>query len=462
MWFRIRQIIGLVLSFLLLTSYFSPQAQSYIHLQKEQRLSVGEPLNILLNLPPLLEKSINISVKEGEKLLAFDGEMFEAKKYSLANDLTPVLMSPGQVQLQLKLFDLIPLKMINVNVLHNIQLVPGGHSIGVLLRTDGVMVVGFSPILNKNNEPCFPAREAGIAVGDIIVAVNGKKVFTDDQVKEIVGSFRQEDISISLTIKKNDKLYQRIIYPQYCEDTKSYRIGLFVRDNAGGVGTLTFYDPSSRSYGALGHVISDFETNQALQIRQGKILVASVENIQKAKRGYPGEKVGIFLQNNDLGNIEKNENCGIYGTTYKDIRNPLYPEPLPVGYSNQIQLGKATILTVVQGEQIKRYDIEIEKILYGRQDGKNMIIRITDKDLLEKTGGIVQGMSGSPIIQNGKIVGAVTHVFVNDPARGYGVFIENMLQEAKILRDKTNTLGFNSQGIYLGIAYSRQFRPAFL
>lgn len=447
MCFNKRQILGIILSFLVLVSFFTPQAQSYYYLQEQQRLSVGDPLNLFLNLPPAISKVINVYVKEGEKLLSLDDNLLEDKYYKFGLDSSPVLVKPGKVSLQLKLFDLIPLKKINVDVLPNIYLTPGGHSIGVLLRTEGVMVVGFSPILNDKNEPCFPAKEAGIAIGDLIVAVNETKVATDDQVKEIIASWKPEDINISLTIKRNNTLYKRIIYPQYCNDTKSYRIGLFIRDNAGGVGTLTFYDPISKKYGALGHVITDCETNQAIKIRQGKILAASVEDIQKARRGLPGEKVGIFLENNDLGNIEKNETCGIYGTTYKAITNPLYPETLPISYANQIQTGKAEILTVLKGQQIEKYQIEIEKIMYNRMDSKNMIIRINDAMLSNYTGGIIQGMSGSPIIQNGRIVGAVTHVFVNDPNRGYGVFIENMLLEAGIINQKQQTLGLDSQGL---------------
>lgn len=460
MHFTRRQILGLILSLLFLLSVLSPQAQSYLNLQEQQRLSVGEPLELFVNLPPVVLNRINVYVNEGRGLLSFEGDLLKQGFYKLGLESSPVLMAPGKVELQLKLFNLIPLKKINVDVLPNILLVPGGHSIGVLLRTEGVMVVGFSPLLDENFQPCFPARDAGIALGDIIVAVNGKRIVTDEQVKEAVAAWKPEDTGITFTIKRNNQLHQKVVIPRYCQDTKSYRVGLFIRDNAGGVGTLTFYDPISKKYGALGHVIANYETNQALKIRQGKILAAYVEEIQKAKRGYPGEKVGFFLENNDLGNIEKNENCGIYGTTYQVIKNPLYPEALPIAYSTQIKTGKAEILTVVEGQEINRYEIEIEKIMYGRQDSKNMIIRITDKDLLNTTGGIVQGMSGSPIIQNGKLVGAVTHVFINDPNRGYGVFIENMLHEAEILQQKQKTLGINSQGfsVYLIVEFAENGR----
>jgi len=442
MTFRKRQILGVVLSLFVILSFLSPQAQSYFSLQEEQRLAVGDPLQFVLRLPPILLNSINVYVQEGEKMLSLNGEVLQKDKYSLGLD-TPVLEKPGKVQLQLKLFNMIPLKKINVDVLPNVRLVPGGHSIGVLLRTEGVMVIGYSPILNEKNEPCFPAKDADIVIGDLIVDINGYKIITDDQVRDIIKSYGPTD-KVNITVKRNNKLFKRTLQPRYCNDTKSYRIGLFIRDNAGGVGTLTFYDPGSKKYGALGHIITDSQTNQPLKIRQGKIMNASVEDIQKAKKGIPGEKVGIFMEN-DLGNIEKNEDCGIYGSINASITNPVYPQGLSIAYANQIKTGKAEILTVVQGQEINKYEIEIEKIMYGRQDGKNMIIKITDENLLKQTGGIIQGMSGSPIIQDNRIVGAVTHVFINDPQRGYGVFIENMLQEAGLLYPQ-KTLGLNSQG----------------
>lgn len=435
-----RQILGLILSLLFLSAAFSPQAQSYFYLQEEQRLPVGEPIELLLNLPPAVLHSINVSIKEGEKLLSLQGNPSGENAYRLGREVSPVLMEPGQVKLELKLFDLIPLKQISVDIQPNLNLIPGGHSIGVLLRTEGVMVIGFSPVLDNKNEPSFPARDAGIELGDMIIEVNGQKVATDDRVKEIVGAWQPEDADIVFKVRRKDALLEKTVRPQYCLDTRTYRIGLFIRDNAGGVGTLTFYDPVSAKYGALGHVITDSENNQALRIKQGKIMPATVESIQKAKRGFPGEKVGLFIENSNWGDININASCGIYGTVQKEIQNPLYPQGLPIAYANQIHPGPAEILTVVKGEKINKYTIEIEKILNNRQDNKNMIIRINDAALFAVTGGIIQGMSGSPIIQNGRIVGAVTHVFVNDPQRGYAVFIENMLSEAGIL-PKEKTLG---------------------
>ncbi len=442
-----KQFTVLLLVFSLFLVFMSPQFHSLYYLQEKQRFTVGEPLELLQNLPPLLQKVINVYVCDGERFLTFEGENVNYRGQYLLGVNAPVGVKPGNVSLELRLFGLIPLKKINVDVVPEIRLVPGGHSIGVLLRTEGVLVIGYSPVLH-HHEACFPAREGDIRLGDVIISINGIKVDSDDQVGKIIAEVDQPQKGLKLIICREGQKLQRIVYPQFCEDTKTYRIGLFVRDNAGGVGTLTFADPVTKKFGALGHVITDSETNQKLQIRNGKILSVSVENIQKGKAGTPGEKIGVFLENTEFGDIEKNEMCGIYGTLTTDISNKYYPEPLPVVFSNQLHPGKAQILTVVNGEQIKKYEIEIEKVLLGRSDGKNMIIRITDPELLQKTGGIIQGMSGSPIIQNEKVAGAVTHVFVNDPTRGYGVFIEKMLFEAEIINREKQILGFSPRDLF--------------
>ncbi len=445
--FKKRQITAVFLVCSLLLLLMTPQLQSFYYLQEKQRFTVGQPLEIPLKLPPVLQKAIDVYIRDGERLLALEGQNNQEARYLLGVN-APVGVEPGKVSLELKLFGVIPLKKINVDVLPDIQLIPGGHSIGVLLRTEGVMVIGYSPVLNRQNEACFPARQADVRIGDVILEVNGIKVLSDDQVGRIIAETRHPEKGITLKISREGKILQRVVYPQFCEDTKTYRIGLFVRDNAGGVGTLTFFDPRTKKFGALGHVITDSETNQKLNIRQGKILAVSVESIQKGESGSPGEKIGIFLEDTEFGSIEKNETCGVYGTMHQDLTNEHYSYPLPIGFSNQLRTGKAEILTVVKGQQIRKYEIQIEKILFGKRDGKNMIIRITDPELLQITGGIVQGMSGSPIIQDGRIVGAVTHVFVNDPPRGYGVFIENMLFEAGLLDSSKQILGFAPRDLF--------------
>lgn len=424
-----RKLLGVFLSLLIVATFFSSSVQSYYFLPHEQMVSVGDKLNLNLNLPQNILRNLSIEVEDADNLLQLSGNTF-----NLMNN-TPVALEPGQLNLQLRLFGLIPLKKINVDVVPGYKLIPGGHSIGVLLRTEGVMVVGYSPVRVKDGF-AIPAKDAGIEPGDVITHINDTKVYSDEQVAKLVNAYGKINEEIYFTINHEESIFKKQIIPIYCEETKTYRIGLFIRDNAGGVGTLTFIDPNSNKYGALGHLIADGETNRKININSGKIVFASVHGIEIGQRGKPGEKIGLFVDNSTLGNIQQNMQSGIYGEISTKINNNIYKEGLPVAFANQIQKGEASILTVVEDQKIEEFKITIEKTMIYKADGKEMVIRITDPKLIKKTGGIIQGMSGSPIIQNGKIIGAVSHVFVNDPLKGYAVSIETMLKEAGILNNK--------------------------
>lgn len=339
--------------------------------------------------------------------------------------------SLGQVKLEFSLFGWIPLRRVTVNVVPEVKLIPGGHSIGIKLRSQGVNVVGYY-YFNVSGKNVSPARDAGIKIGDSILEINGKKV--DDapsaaRILEENGGNRTE-----LLISRRGKKFRVSLTPLYSASDGAYRIGLYLRDSAAGVGTLTFYDPLTKKYGALGHVILDSDTQEPINLSEGTIVKAKIIEIKAAKRGQPGEKTGIFVDD-DLGNIIKNTTYGIFGeiTEFQQTASP-YPDPLPMALASEVQKGPAEILTVIEGETIGSYAVEIEKIAYQTNPtDKGMIIRVVDERLLHSTGGIIQGMSGSPIIQNGKLVGAVTHVFINDPTRGYGIFLEWMYQEAEII-----------------------------
>ncbi len=311
------------------------------------------------------------------------------------------------------------------------MLYPGGQAVGILLRTDGIMVVGQSSI-NSDGKTVNPAEQAGIQAGDMITAVNGTAVTHDDQLALLVDQLGRQQKPIVLQIERQNRQLTREIKPVYCQDTKTYRIGLLIRDNAGGVGTLTFVDPDTMAYGALGHMISNNDTHSKINILKGKLVTADIQGIKKGKEGYPGEKIGRFVNNVSLGTIEKNTAAGIFGVLSDDslLADGSYTAPLYIATPKEIVTGPATILTAIDGNKVESFTVEIEKIMPSHRDGKGLVIRVTDPVLLEKTGGIVQGMSGSPIIQNGKIIGAVTHVFINDPTRGYGILIENMLDAA--------------------------------
>ncbi|MDD2234185.1 MAG: SpoIVB peptidase [Desulfitobacteriaceae bacterium] len=338
-------------------------------------------------------------------------------------------------QVSYKLFGIFPFKNTRIEVLPSIKLLPGGQSIGVSLQTQGVMIVGQASV-NKNGSKTFPAKEAGIETGDSILKINGKEVHTDQDVAHLVNEAGKNQQTITLHIKHQNQIIEKSVQAVYCDESKRYRIGLFVRNEATGVGTLTFIDPITKKYGALGHVINDLDTNQRIEVSQGLITNSTIYGIEKSTRGHPGEKQGTFSNNSKLtGNIEKNTPVGIFGQINGEVSS-LFKEPIEVGWASEIKEGPAKIYTVLHGEQIQDFDVKIERIIPNRTDSKNMIISIVDPKLIEITGGIIQGMSGSPIIQNGKIIGAVTHVFINDSQRGYGVFIQNMLKESGILEKK--------------------------
>jgi stage IV sporulation protein B len=216
-----------------------------------------------------------------------------------------------------------------------------------------------------------------------------------------------------------------------------YRLGIWVRDSTAGVGTLTFYDPESRCFGALGHAITDVDTGVLLSVKNGEIMQSTIIDVKQGRRGEPGELKGVFSgRQRVIGNILRNTQYGIYGKMYRSLPKFYFDQPLPVCSQYDVQVGKASILTTVDEEGIKEFEIQIIKVnIQQHPSSKGMVIEITDPELLERTGGIVQGMSGSPIIQNGRIVGAITHVFVNDPKKGYGIFIEWMLEECRKILD---------------------------
>ncbi|SHJ71876.1 stage IV sporulation protein B [Caminicella sporogenes DSM 14501] len=348
------------------------------------------------------------------------------------NEIEIIPLKKGKAHLQINLFGLVPVKKLEVDVLPRLKVIPGGHSIGVKLKTRGVLIVGLEEIVGVDKQKHNPGQDAGLKIGDSILEIEGEKVKNAEHVIEIINKYKDRNINIK--VKRNKHIMNFTIKPVKSILYNDYKIGLWVKDSTAGVGTLTFYEPNTKIYGALGHAISDVETGQILSVGNGEIVKSRVVSIKQGKRGHAGEIRGIFLETTEpLGKLDRNTSYGIYGKLYKEPVRTKYNRPLEIGLQNEIKLGKAKILTTTDDNKIKEYDIEIEKINRQKRMGnKSMIIRITDKELLRKTGGIVQGMSGSPIIQNGKIIGAVTHVFVNDPTKGYGIFIEWMLKESGI------------------------------
>lgn len=343
--------------------------------------------------------------------------------------------SQQKEKLQLKLLGLLPVKNVNVQRIPDMQVYPGGNSVGVKLNTKGVLAVALNDIDGDNGKITSPSAKAGIEIGDNILSIDGKKVSGAETLAKYINDSKGKKIKVEL-LRKGQILYKSLL-PEYVKYDEKYKIGLWVRDSSAGVGTLTFYDPQSGIFGALGHPVTDVDTGTNLNIENGELVNSSIVKIKKGVKGTPGELKGIFVnEENILGNVKKNTECGIFGEASKEIVSNCNTKKMKIGLRDEIKIGKAYILTTIDSEGPKEYDIEIEKLLSQEKPGpKSMVIRITDKRLLEKTGGIVQGMSGSPIIQNDKIIGAVTHVLINKPDTGYGIYIEWMINDSNILEN---------------------------
>ncbi len=335
-------------------------------------------------------------------------------------------------KIEMNFLGLIPVKSVSIEKVDDLRLNVGGTPVGIKLATEGVLVVGFSEIESNNGVKSVPAKEQGIQLGDVILTVNGQGINTSKELSSIIQSCNNEKVKMQI-LRDNTKLTKEIVA---VKENNSLKVGLWVRDSTAGIGTLTFYHNESSCFGALGHPITDCDTNKIFMMRNGNLLDASIISVRKGEKGTPGELRGLFInENNSIGSINTNTKSGIYGESKNVLVNPMYTEPLPVGFRSEIVEGPATIITTIDDQGPKEYTIEIVKILPQDEPGpKSMILKITDEELLNKTGGIVQGMSGSPIIQNGKIIGAVTHVLINKPDLGYGIYIEWMLQDAGVIQ----------------------------
>ncbi|WP_256371056.1 SpoIVB peptidase [Halobacillus sp. Marseille-Q1614] len=328
----------------------------------------------------------------------------------------------------------LPVKKTQMKPVKDLRLVPGGHSVGVELQTKGVLVVGHHLVSENNERQTSPGENADIQIGDILLKGNGKELNHMEDLSSLVDQSGKNNEEITFQVKRGEETFETSITPTINKQDNEYQIGLYVRDSAAGIGTMTFYDPVTKKYGALGHVIADMDTKRPIEIHEGTIVNSRVTSIEKGGQGVPGEKKAEFSLTDDrMGTITKNSSFGVFGSLETPILNEKYKKGLPIGYAEEIKEGPAEILTVLEGSKLQSFDVEIVRNMPKDSPvTKGMIVKITDPELLKKTGGIVQGMSGSPIVQDGKIIGAVTHVFVNDPTSGYGVHIEWMLEEAGI------------------------------
>ncbi|MCI8327534.1 MAG: SpoIVB peptidase, partial [Lachnospiraceae bacterium] len=330
-----------------------------------------------------------------------------------------------------KMFGILPLKEIYVEEKAEQTLIPGGMPVGIYVKTKGVLVIGTSPIVSAGGDNLEPAKYL-LKSGDYILSVNGEKISTKEELIDKVNQYGKEKLTLGLDRngEEIELALEAVMTPE-----NSYKIGVWVRDDLAGVGTMTFTDAQG-NYGALGHGVSDADTSTLIDMEKGLLYQTDIIGIVKGEKGVPGELTGVINYSSQycLGSVDGNTRAGVYGELNEIPPELSNVEALPVGYKQEVEHGKAEIICTLKGER-KSYEIEItETNFHTSEANKGIQFTVSDKELLSATGGIVQGMSGSPIIQNGKLIGAVTHVFVQDASKGYGIFAENMLKEMEAVK----------------------------
>ena len=384
-------------------------------------LFVGEKLNIKTapgiifetkNQDGQIEKINNYETVEASSNISNENELVE------------------EINITASLFGKIDLKDITVNVIENTEVVPLGNIVGVKLYTNGVLVVGVSEIAGEDEITYKPYEEAGIYEGDMIVEMDEELVTcTADLIEKVNGSYGKK---IDVKYVREGEVKETSILPVKTEKD-TYKLGLWVRDTAAGVGTISFYEPSTGEFAALGHGIMDVDTGKLIDISTGEFITTNIIDIKKGEKGNPGKIQGSIENQITVGNIEKNTSFGVFGNLNNiSALNIDLSNKMKVALRDEIKTGKASIICTLENNVRKEYEVEIQKIYKtNNTDNKSMTVKITDEELLEKTGGIIQGMSGSPIIQDGKFIGALTHVLVSDPSMGYGVFADMMLKQMR-------------------------------
>lgn len=309
--------------------------------------------------------------------------------------------------------------------------IPVGRAVGIKLFSDGVVVVGTSEVVTAEGK-VNPAKACGLREGDIITHINSTEVDTIEEVTALLQELEGESMSIRAT--RNDRQVRLTAQAVFCPADGTYKLGAWIRDSMAGIGTVTFYEPDTGAFGALGHGINDMDTALLMPLESGSILPASVSGVQRGAVGAPGQLRGIFDTSVTLGELKSNTGDGVFGTM--DNRDWFQGQTVETAERNEVKAGDATILCNISGDAVEEYSIRIMKVFPASscKDGRDYLIQVTDQRLLDATGGIVQGMSGSPILQNGKLVGAVTHVMVDDPTSGYGIYIGRMLEQGAAIR----------------------------
>lgn len=322
----------------------------------------------------------------------------------------------------------IKVKEVSVTVYPKIKVIPTGNLIGLKLYTNGVLIIGMTEIKNEEGIMKKPYESLDIKEGDTILELGGEEIDSSKTLQNIINNSKGNTLEIKYV--QNGEIKTGKITPAKISENE-YKIGLWVRDSASGVGTMSFYDPETKKFAALGHGISDADTTELLNIEKGEMVNSKIINITKGQKGFPGEIKGSISKEASIGEVTQNTNFGIFGSLSSEPQTlKKYTSGIEIALRSEIQTGKATILSTIENNQIEEFEIEITEIYEeNNTDNKSMKIRISDEKLLEKTGGIICGMSGSPIIQNNKVIGVLTNVLVSDPSIGYGVFADIMIKE---------------------------------
>lgn len=344
--------------------------------------------------------------------------------YGSKDKVSPVdMQSSYPTQETLKLLGVIPVKNITVTNKSSSDVYIGGDAFGIKLYTDGVIVVGTQAV-DLDNGSVNPAEDAGINVGDIIIEINNKSVYTSTEVIDILNDNNGEPYKIK--VKRGERYRTFTLNPVYSNKEGCYKAGMWVRDSTAGIGTVTFFNDKNKSFGALGHQINDVDTKEIMPMLEGEAVKAKVTGVQKANSGSTGSLICDF-SNESIGKLVENTSCGVFGF-YNDLNPNL--KKCKIASAQEIEKGRAQIISTIDSNGARAYDIEITHTNYNGGGEKDIVFKIVDEELLSKTGGIVQGMSGSPIIQNDKLIGAVTHVIINNPKKGYAIFAQTMLEQS--------------------------------
>lgn len=324
----------------------------------------------------------------------------------------------------LSAFGRIPIKTVRAVVVSERVVTVCGTPFGIKMFSQGAMIVGFTDV-KQTSGSANPAKSAGLKMGDRILSIDGVQTSTNEDVAAAIQ--QAQGNSVQVLYSRDGQTQQTTLQPIQDKESGNWRAGMWVRDSSAGIGTLTFVDNNTGVYGGLGHSISDADTGESIALRSGEIAAVTITGYESGAAGTPGELKGRFTSEIAMGDIDANGSTGVYGSFYTVPKG----EDMAVAQAQEVHEGKAQILTTIDGNTPHWYTVQIEKVSLTEEDpNRNMVLRVTDTNLLNTTGGIVQGMSGSPIVQDGKLVGAVTHVLVNDPTRGYGIFAENMLKTA--------------------------------